>query len=105
VRRGVEKDDVRVLEKEICRHCRTRHDLNKEIAVRECRSKIGPHLGTRRKDACEKVPGVKDSLNHARAAFVVPCPSFFSAGVCCCFRQRRKSASLQSTISSAEFTT
>src|SRR5229473_8319792 len=48
---------------------------------------------------------MKDSLNHARAAFVVACPSFFSAGVCCCFRQRRKSASLHSTILSAEFTT
>jgi hypothetical protein len=53
----------------------------------------------------EEVPRVEDSLDHARTAFAVVVPSFRSGADCCCLRQRRKSASLQSTILSAELTT
>jgi hypothetical protein len=43
--------------------------VEEEIGVREWRPKMERHAGGRREDASEEVPRVKDSLDHARAAF------------------------------------
>src|ERR1700676_1882315 len=79
--------------------------MEEKIGLGEWRTKIERHSGARREYAGEEVPRVEDSLDHARAAFAAFVPSFRSGAVCCCLRHRRKSASLQRTILSAELTT
>jgi hypothetical protein len=72
----VEEEGVRVLEKEKGGRRSKSYYVEEEIGVREWRAKIEPHSRDRRKDAGEEVPRMEDSLDHARAAFTAPWPSF-----------------------------
>ncbi len=69
VRCGVEEEGVGVLEKEKRGRRPNCHDVEEEISAREWRLKIERHSRGRREDASEEVPRLKDSLDHARAAF------------------------------------